>query len=149
MVNTSLNTSLLKKRSLVLVLAILSFSAGIFVAYQTHYTSAPVKKTVASLTFKTTDGQLAPLSSITEPLIIINFWATWCKPCAEELPALDSIQHRYRGAVKVIAVAFDEPARSATFLAAMKLAHIHPPHLSARNAVAYGVSGQYGRRNPV
>ncbi|MCU0441283.1 MAG: TlpA family protein disulfide reductase [Bacteroidia bacterium] len=39
---------------------------------------------------------------------IINFWATWCKPCVEELPAFETIQKKYKDEkVKVVLVSCD------------------------------------------
>ncbi len=38
---------------------------------------------------------------------VINFWATWCKPCVKELPAFDSLQKQDRNLVKVILVSLD------------------------------------------
>jgi thiol-disulfide isomerase/thioredoxin len=43
---------------------------------------------------------------------VINFWATWCKPCVEELPYLEQIHEVYAGqAVKVILVSLDFPSQ--------------------------------------
>jgi len=39
---------------------------------------------------------------------IVNFWATWCKPCVEELPEFEKLQQAYKGQpVKVILVSLD------------------------------------------
>lgn len=39
---------------------------------------------------------------------VVNFWATWCKPCLEELPAFDSLHAAFAGKkVKVIMVSLD------------------------------------------
>lgn len=39
---------------------------------------------------------------------VVNFWATWCKPCIQELPAFDSLQVRSKGSrVKVLLVSLD------------------------------------------
>jgi thiol-disulfide isomerase/thioredoxin len=40
--------------------------------------------------------------------LIINFWATWCKPCVEELPAFEALNNEYKsGRVKVLLVSLD------------------------------------------
>jgi len=51
-------------------------------------------------------------------LIIVNFWATWCGPCREEMPLLDATQKRLaaRG-VQVVGVAEDGTAPTRAFLA--------------------------------
>lgn len=41
---------------------------------------------------------------------VINFWATWCKPCVEELPAFEKLHKQYAGKnVTVILVSLDFP----------------------------------------
>jgi thiol-disulfide isomerase/thioredoxin len=46
---------------------------------------------------------------------VVNFWATWCKPCVEELPAFDKLSRRYKDEpVKVILVSLDNPAERQT-----------------------------------
>lgn len=47
-----------------------------------------------------------------DSIYVVNFWATWCKPCLKELPELEQIQNDYRDKkVKVILVSLDFPAR--------------------------------------
>jgi cytochrome c biogenesis protein CcmG, thiol:disulfide interchange protein DsbE len=41
-------------------------------------------------------------------IIVLNFWATWCPPCIEEMPSLTAMQARLRDRVNVVAVSVDE-----------------------------------------
>ncbi len=45
-----------------------------------------------------------------DTVFVVNFWATWCKPCIEELPAFDKF-HRSVGdrSIKVLLVSLDDP----------------------------------------
>jgi thiol-disulfide isomerase/thioredoxin len=43
----------------------------------------------------------------TDTTYVINFWATWCKPCVKELPAFDSLTVQKNSKVKVILVSLD------------------------------------------
>ena len=47
------------------------------------------QKQYDSLLFLDTKNQKLDLNSFRGNLIILNFWATWCKPCKEEMPSLD------------------------------------------------------------
>lgn len=42
---------------------------------------------------------------------VVNFWATWCRPCVEELPAFEALARRYSDQpVRVLLVSLDAPA---------------------------------------
>ena len=45
-------------------------------------------------------------------VIVLNFWATWCPPCIEEMPSLSAMQARLRDRVNVVAVSVDEDAEA-------------------------------------
>ncbi|ALJ01244.1 hypothetical protein DC20_05650 [Rufibacter tibetensis] len=48
------------------------------------------------------------LNSTSDTTYIINFWATWCKPCIEELPSFEAVQKQYAGQpVQVVLVSMD------------------------------------------
>jgi thiol-disulfide isomerase/thioredoxin len=36
-----------------------------------------------------------------DTVLVVNFWATWCKPCIEELPYFEKISKKYAGTTKV------------------------------------------------
>jgi len=40
------------------------------------------------------DGQVVKSSDLTGKVVLVNFWATWCGPCKEEMPALARLQQQ-------------------------------------------------------
>lgn len=44
----------------------------------------------------------------TEPLVIVNFWASWCAPCVEEFPSMLKLIKQMKGRVLVVAVSMDD-----------------------------------------
>ena len=60
--------------------------------------------------FVVNDGQHAiDLSKLRGRVVVLNFWASWCAPCLEELPSLEQMQ-RDLPQVQVIAVSTDDDA---------------------------------------
>lgn len=49
-------------------------------------------------------------------VLVVNFWATWCAPCREEIPGFVSLQQRYgsRG-LKFVGIALDQPDKVTEF----------------------------------
>jgi thiol-disulfide isomerase/thioredoxin len=43
-------------------------------------------------------------------IVLLNFWATWCVPCAAEMPLLGEMQKRYKDQIVIIAASIDDPA---------------------------------------
>lgn len=55
------------------------------------------------------NGSAVRLQDIQAPLIFLNFWATYCKPCVEELPSLLAMaRSREKQGLVVLAVSYDE-----------------------------------------
>ena len=51
-----------------------------------------VPKTYDNIIFLDNKDQKTNINQYTGKLLILNFWATWCEPCKEEMPSLDSLQ---------------------------------------------------------
>lgn len=51
-----------------------------------------------------TDGTLQSLSSYRGKQVIINFWATWCPPCKEEMPLLELYGQKYAETLVILGV---------------------------------------------
>ncbi len=55
------------------------------------------------------DGSLLDLGRFRGKLVLLNFWATWCPPCIDELPAIDRLQALLRNdPFALVALAIDE-----------------------------------------
>ena len=48
-------------------------------------------KLISPMVFEDFLGNKVNLGDYSGKLVIVNFWATWCKPCKEEIPSLDSL----------------------------------------------------------
>ena len=51
-------------------------------------------KSYEDIIFKDFNNKDVNLENFKNKLIILNFWATWCKPCLEEMPSLDILQSK-------------------------------------------------------
>lgn len=61
-----------------------------------------------TLKLTTTKNTTIELRNETTPIVVLNFWASWCQPCLREFPSLVEFQEKYRGKVKVIGINGDE-----------------------------------------
>ncbi len=57
---------------------------------------------------KTIDGREVSLSDYRGKVVLINFWATWCPPCKEEMPLFESVYRKYKDrGFEILAVSTD------------------------------------------
>ena len=49
-----------------------------------------------AFTLQSVDGKAVSLAQFKGDVVMINFWASWCGPCRQEMPLLDSIYKQYK-----------------------------------------------------
>jgi peroxiredoxin len=76
-----------------------------------------------ALDLKDMEGKEHRLADYKGRVVLINFWATWCAPCRDEMPSIRRLRDKFAGRpFVVLAVNLDEPeSRIRKFLAEMKL----------------------------
>jgi peroxiredoxin len=57
-----------------------------------------VSDVAPDFTLKSIDGKNTRLKEYRGQVVLINFWASWCGPCRQEMPLLERIDERYKGA---------------------------------------------------
>lgn len=61
------------------------------------------------------NGELVKLSDLRGNVVFINFWATWCRPCREELPGIERVYQEKRAeGLDILAVNYQESAADAS-----------------------------------
>jgi peroxiredoxin len=62
------------------------------------------------LALKSLAGADVDLARLRGKVVLVNFWATWCEPCRDEMPAMDKLRERFADEPFVmLAVNVDEP----------------------------------------
>lgn len=68
-----------------------------------------VGQPVADVSFVDLDGHTVRLSDFRGEVVLLNFWATWCPPCVDEMPSLEKLQKALGDkGLRVLAVSVDE-----------------------------------------
>ena len=71
-----------------------------------------------SQSWESPDGQPLAAADLRGQPLLVNFWATWCPPCVEELPLLDQFyQSRRAQGWQLLGLAIDQPSAVRAFLA--------------------------------
>jgi thiol-disulfide isomerase/thioredoxin len=99
--------------------AILFAIFGIFFANQrlapTTAESSAVS-TFLSQSMKDANGQDQPLSQWKDHTLVVNFWATWCAPCVDEMPELSALQQEISTQrIQILGIGIDSASNIADF----------------------------------
>jgi len=55
------------------------------------------KPTAPDFTLPDSDGKKVKLSALRGKIVVLNFWATWCPPCREEMPSMEALWEELKG----------------------------------------------------
>ena len=75
--------------------------------------AAPAAVWAAS--FRDLDGRPHALGEFQGRIVVLNFWATWCAPCREEMPGFQRLQGRWPGKVQFVGVSAEDAAKVTPF----------------------------------
>ena len=113
----TLNTN--RRKAMYFGVAALAAIVGAGVAWRRQAVSAPpeVLNAFWEADFETPAGESLLMKAFQGRPLVINFWATWCAPCVEEMPLIDDFfrQNQSKG-WQVIGLAIDQPSRVRQFL---------------------------------
>jgi len=115
--------------------------AFVYVIYASiHERVIVVGDTAPDFTIKTDNGRTISTSNFGGRLLVLNFWATWCQPCVEEVPSLSQFSKDMAGdGVVVLGVSVDKDEKAYRAF----LARNNPGFLTARDPQA-NINADYG-----
>jgi cytochrome c biogenesis protein CcmG/thiol:disulfide interchange protein DsbE len=97
-----------------------------------------------NFTLNTFEGEQISLSSLQGKVVMINFWASWCKPCEGEAPDLENAWRYYQPGGEVVFLGVDyvdtEPA-ALEYLQKFDVTYPNGPDLGTRISQAYRTTG--------
>ena len=77
---------------------------------------APAPGALMAAIFRDLDGRPRSLGEFQGKVVVLNFWATWCPPCREEMPGFQRLQARWaRRGVQFVGLSNEDTAKVAAF----------------------------------
>lgn len=96
-------------RALLAVLTLLFIG---LIGFSLRDTSAKEGGRAPDFSIQTDEGRQVTPTSFGGKVLVLNFWATWCAPCVEEIPSLDQFQKQFaKSGVVVVAISVDKNAQ--------------------------------------
>jgi len=101
------------------VVAVLFAGMGIYLGNE-HATPAkaqsPAIQQLMKMTLPDSKGQQQKLSQWQGKFLVVNFWATWCTPCVQEMPELSALQNELAAKnIQLLGLGIDSPSNITEF----------------------------------
>jgi len=111
---------MVKRAFLVVVVALAAAAAGSsFYSHQRASLASSAERAAVRLVHLSLPDPAGRLQSLTQwqgRVLVLNFWATWCAPCREEIPGLVRLQRRFASnGLQIIGIAIDSPSKVRAF----------------------------------
>jgi peroxiredoxin len=103
----------------------------------------PAMSRAPDFNLRDANGNIASLAGYRGSLVLLNFWATWCAPCREEMPSMEQLS-RYFGSQGLVVVAVNQrenPAQVNKFMKTHGLSFATPLDTNGRVGASYRVFG--------
>jgi thiol-disulfide isomerase/thioredoxin len=108
-------------------LALAALAAGMWFArgyFAPGATDTAALATLQQASYPDLQGRPQALAQWSGKLRVVNFWASWCAPCREEMPDFDELARQYGSqGVEFIGIAIDTPANVQAFLKSQAIAY--------------------------
>lgn len=94
-------------------------------------------------TFNTFDGKQISLQTLRGKVVVLNFWASWCKPCEEEAADLEAFHKAYKdkGVVMLGADYVDTEKEALAYIKKFNITYPMGPDLGTKMSQAYRIKG--------
>ncbi len=97
-----------------------------------------------NFTFPDINGREVSLSDHRGKVVLVNVWATWCPPCRQEMPSMQSLYEKFKGEnFEILAVSIDSEGRAAVAPFMRKMNLTFPALLDPGETIRslYGITG--------
>ena len=105
---------------IIVTISFLALLGGVLTSqwiYKTGLASDPAVKAFFANSWQTPDGKVANTQEWQGKVLVVNFWASWCPPCVEEMPTLDKLQQEFlQKNVLFVGIGIDSPSNIREFL---------------------------------
>ena len=120
------------------VAGLLAAAVGAYVGYRVKSEPRPLTTTIApapagkthtpvetlfAQTMNDVSGKPQSLAQYRGKPVVLNFWATWCAPCVEEMPELSTLSAEQAGKIHILGVGIDSPSNISAFAAKHKISY--------------------------